>query len=593
MASRIDEDRIQKIFDDSKFQPTSSYIPCKDTGGHDVTPKRLFDVHSMRLIETSELLDKAGVRYVAISYSWNQKYHISLQDPNISWKVRFATDNWFSILCEQIKDIKMRYIWIDALCINQDSREDKELQVPLMGDYYHGAEIVMVVIDDIEQYRDHILSSTKILETIPNDIAYNARYSSVPDWLKLEHFVAAHTLIAILSKARWSKRIWTVQEITLSKSAIYFIPGVTSFTDAQISSLIMVKYMGATSHIEDITKSMLELPIEIQITESLTVESIMPNRCGRYLPITAAKQLILGRSCQLEQDKVYGILGLLHYGRDLKVDYRLTLDEIEKQLYTLASENGDSTWISGNDERHPHPGWSLAMRLEGLSVPSTIVIFSAPKIRNDAVEIVGGLCGRWKYVKELVPLLKPDIQSGPGYREVPLTRTCTSIITAISMKSSGLEACISSMKSAFYLYENDSDSTLASIVNRNGVFNSWLSRLLLNGIGKWSAEKLKGKDEGALFANAAARMYAWYGFGNRLSLIEINTNGNKSYKAVASLGLDQTSGFMFMIGLISKDFSVCIPVTRIREKIKRVGGLILIPVNETGSEIEQKSFSML
>ena len=319
MTSNADKDRDQERINGQEFQPVSSYIPYNNKEGHhNIIPKRLFDVRSMRLIETSRLHHEVDEKYVAISYSWNKKFHIDLQDQNISWKVQFATPHWLSTICEKIKEIQIRYIWIDALCINQDSKEDKELQVPLMGDYYHGAEFVMVVLDDIEQYRDDILTSASILETIPYNIEYKTRYSSVPDWFKLEHFVAAHNLISIFSKTRWSKRVWTVQEITLSNKAIYFIPGVTSFTDEQLSTLTMLKYMGGTSQVESITKHMMELPIKMEVTESLSVESIIPNRNNRYLPITAARQLLLGRSCQLEQDKVYGMLGLLHYGRDLK-----------------------------------------------------------------------------------------------------------------------------------------------------------------------------------------------------------------------------------------------------------------------------------
>lgn len=127
----------------------------------------------------------------------------------------------------------------------------------------------------------------------------------------------------------------------------------------------------------------------------------MPDKKKRYLSITEAQHLLLGRSCTLEQDKVYGILGLLRYGRSLKADYSLTLHEIEKKLYTLASINGDNTWISGNGERHPHPGWSMAMRSGDTPISSIINLFSAPRISNNTIEIVGIMCGRWRYVKEV------------------------------------------------------------------------------------------------------------------------------------------------------------------------------------------------
>ncbi len=587
MRSGTDKNCTQSENTNSQFQPISSYIPIEDMEADDAIPKRLFDVRSMKLVETSNIIDKEKIKYIAISYSWNEIHQANLQAPNISWEVKFSTSDWFSTVCEKVKEIQINYIWIDSLCIKQDSQKDKELQVPLMGDYYHGAELVMAVLDDIGQYREDILSSLQILDQIPYDIEFDMKYSSVPNWYELEHYVAAENLIGIISKSRWSKRIWTVQEIRLSKNSIYFIPYVASFTDKKLSKIMMLKYMGASSQIEDITKHMKELPVKFKPTESLSVGSIMPDKKKRYVSITEAQHLLFGRSCTLEQDKIYGILGLLSYGRSLKVDYNLSLHEIEKKLYTLASINGDNTWISGNGERHPHPGWSMAMRSGDTPSPSIIYLLSAPRINNDSIEIVGIKCGRWRYVKELTPLIEPDTES----REVPLTKTCTSIITATSMRSNSLESCTNALKSAFYLYDAESDSKLASIVDRNGIFDNWE---FTKGIERWSAKKLKGKDQGALFASASVIIPAWYRFGKRLSLIEIDTNcKDKNYRAVASLDENQASGDILMIGFISKEFSVCIPVIKSKEKLVRVGGIILVPINELNQEISPERFSML
>ena len=189
MFSGTDETRTQRENTSSEFQPISFYIPSEDMEADDRIPD-MVDVRSMRLVETSNIIDKTKIKYVAISYSWNEIHQVTLQDPNISWKVRFSTSDWLSAVCEKVKDIQLNYMWLDSLCINQNSKEDKELQVPLMGDYYHGAELVMVILDDIGQYREHILSSLQVLDEIPYDIEFDMKYSSVPDWYELEHFVA-------------------------------------------------------------------------------------------------------------------------------------------------------------------------------------------------------------------------------------------------------------------------------------------------------------------------------------------------------------------------------------------------------------------
>jgi hypothetical protein len=572
----------QRETTNSEFQPVSSYVPVVETTPEDASPRMLFDVRSMRLIETSTISDRSSIKYVAVSYSRNERCPTNLHDPAISWKIRFATSDWLSNVCDKVKETQIDYLWLDSLCINQDSDEDKELQIPLMGGYYHGAELVLVVLDDLEQYRDQILSSAGTIANIPEQIRYKPTYYAVPDWFDLKYFVAAHTIISIISKSRWSKRIWTVQEIRLAKRAIYFIPGIGAFSDVQLSTLAMLKYMGASSKIENSTKHMTDLPIGVYVTDSLVVDSIIPNKSQRYLPITGARQLFLGRDSALEQDRVYGMLGLLCYGEKLKADYSLTLCEIEKELYRLASDNGDNTWISGNGERHRDAGWGIAMKSHGIPIPGTLMLFSAPRISDGAIDIAGSVCGRWAYVKELTSLLEPGAASS---REVPLTKTCTSIITAISMRSHNLESCINALKAGFYLYGNDADYELASMIKRNGIFDGWLLKFFLNGIGAWSKEKLKGKDEGALFANATARMYGWYGFGRRLSLLKVNTNGkDNNYRAVASLEHGQISGLLLAIGLVSREMAACIPVIKVKGGLARVGGLILIPLNEMDKE---------
>jgi hypothetical protein len=35
--------------------------------------------------------------------------------------------------------LSLRYLWIDSLCIIQDSEQDKATELPSMGDYYYGS----------------------------------------------------------------------------------------------------------------------------------------------------------------------------------------------------------------------------------------------------------------------------------------------------------------------------------------------------------------------------------------------------------------------------------------------------------------------
>lgn len=579
--------------DEHKNTIVLSYVSDERYQNRDTIPRILFDVRAMATVKTATMADVTNVKYIAVSYSRQNNYKASFRDPAITWNVWFSSEHWLKDICDEAIKFEIYYIWIDALCINQDSDKDKEDQIPEMGSYYQMAEFVMVVLDDLFGSKDKILSAKTALHGIPEYLDFQPKYSNVPDWFQFSHFIAAHNICSIIGKSRWARRVWTVQEIRLCKKAVYYISGVTSFTDVQISTYMMLKYMGADSKIESVTRHMKELPIDIEPQKSLAVDSIMPIKNGKNFPYNAIQQLFIGREATIEQDKIYGMLGLVPYGRSMAANYNLTLEEIERDLYTIASCHGDNTWISGNGKRHRFPGWSLAMRSDGVPIPSIIGMFSHPVITDRGIDVHGCLCGQWSYVKDLVALDKP----GPGEGlEIPITRTCTSIITAIAMKSKNLDQCINALKASFYLYGDNSDKMLASIIDRNHIFDNFISKFMLNGIGAWATKELNGCNEKAesFFANAATIINTWYRHGNNLSLVEINTDKKiDRYVSVAALEPEYRSGHILVIGLISKDISVCIPVIKIEEKLRRVGGVILIQISNLTNDISLERFQML
>jgi hypothetical protein len=44
------------------------------------------------------------------------------------------------------KDILCKYCWIDTWCIDQNDAEDKLRQIPLMGEIYKGALLVLITV---------------------------------------------------------------------------------------------------------------------------------------------------------------------------------------------------------------------------------------------------------------------------------------------------------------------------------------------------------------------------------------------------------------------------------------------------------------
>lgn len=81
-------------------------------------------------------------KYGAISYAWGDaNIKAPIRIDNITWQ---ATTNLKSGLRHLGGKNERKYLWVDALCINQRSTQERNHQVPLMGSIYSQATTVRV-----------------------------------------------------------------------------------------------------------------------------------------------------------------------------------------------------------------------------------------------------------------------------------------------------------------------------------------------------------------------------------------------------------------------------------------------------------------
>ena len=98
------------------------------------------------------------------------------------------------------------WIWIDAICINQDDNEEKSKQVPLMGEIYSQAREVFVwlgdhhvsLVSDILTYIDGNLRLTRI-EKEPDRCFWLERVGAVLSRLVTMHIVPKRDVKALYS----------------------------------------------------------------------------------------------------------------------------------------------------------------------------------------------------------------------------------------------------------------------------------------------------------------------------------------------------------------------------------------------------------
>ena len=85
--------------------------------------------------------------YEALSYSWDTHLGLTSIFCNASLPLQI-TLNCASALRHLRLPTQIRILWVDAICIDQTSVSDKNIQIPLMRDIYRQAEVVLVWIGE-------------------------------------------------------------------------------------------------------------------------------------------------------------------------------------------------------------------------------------------------------------------------------------------------------------------------------------------------------------------------------------------------------------------------------------------------------------
>ncbi|KAH6672104.1 heterokaryon incompatibility protein-domain-containing protein [Halenospora varia] len=111
-------------------------------------PTRILDVGS--IVDSTVLLLISGdlkARYAALSYCWGGRQEVVAKEDSLEAMTRGIA---ISVLPKTIQDavtvtrrLGLRYLWVDALCIKQDSKEDWASESSKMADIYGNATITI------------------------------------------------------------------------------------------------------------------------------------------------------------------------------------------------------------------------------------------------------------------------------------------------------------------------------------------------------------------------------------------------------------------------------------------------------------------
>ncbi|KAM0558288.1 hypothetical protein ACHAPJ_004982 [Fusarium lateritium] len=115
-------------------------------------PKRVINIgpetnDGIHVIEYDDSTQQINEPYIALSHCWGKTQHlISTRETLDQWKQnipfrRFAKTFQDSIIIS--RELGIKYVWIDSLCIVQNDKKDWEIEAAKMASIYNGAELVL------------------------------------------------------------------------------------------------------------------------------------------------------------------------------------------------------------------------------------------------------------------------------------------------------------------------------------------------------------------------------------------------------------------------------------------------------------------
>ena len=333
------------------------------------------DIH-LEMLEIP--LDQDHLVFDALSYTWgNPTSELSRQNPWITRRVSprsyasqviYVNGKELTVTANLVYALKrlqprfhgrraVQYLWVDAICINQNDDQEKAEQVKMMGDIYKKAAEVLVrlgeedgdtdsemaivllrgiyhafvafaddseeaesIITQITQQGDDLQSDRPLATTglpIAELTGLLSKVCSLQKlWIERVDFhgldvrcdARAWAAVARLLGREWFSRLWTYQEKALARSATLLVGGLTmAWEDCNTVMGIITNYDNTSRK----TKVLPKGEARIFFESSQPLEANVLAAGGAHQNLFEVVRSTSTRACSDPRDKIYGILGTM------------------------------------------------------------------------------------------------------------------------------------------------------------------------------------------------------------------------------------------------------------------------------------------
>jgi hypothetical protein len=211
----------------------SSFFPARiiELGQHDTE----------RIFVRSEMLGNDGIKYLALSYCWGGEANFKTTTTNIDLHEKegirildLPKTVQDAIICT--REIGLHYLWVDALCIIQDSELDKKKQIPQIRSIFKNATCTIVAANSKTVF-DGFLDCRA-----PTESSGPLPYFAIDG--KIGTFRLVSFRINEYSEEPVNTRAWTLEEALLSRGLLIYSSG-TLLWECQAGNDIACQGVGA------------------------------------------------------------------------------------------------------------------------------------------------------------------------------------------------------------------------------------------------------------------------------------------------------------------------------------------------------------
>ncbi|KAI4648833.1 uncharacterized protein J4E79_009905 [Alternaria viburni] len=313
--------------------------------------------------------------YEALSYVWgdpNARKELMLDGETFT----VPLNSWVALHALRKNDHE-RVLWIDAICINQQDKNERISQVQMMGYIYSKASSVRVWLGAAREQDEDVIAILKRHASgngLEELLRHDSYYDTLQDFaeqgllldilLKMDNPGTAILIIrrfnqyqAVMNffKTAWWTRLWVVQEVALGRQVVF------QKGDSELDWEILVAayhntnaFLGSTYHgcvgevfqnYRDYLKQFESVALVAQVRELCGVESLRDSSSSSSnikeaaMKWSSVAHLVRNRNATFDQDRLYALYGLLPPSIAANPEMQPSLMSSVEEIYTEVTYN--------------------------------------------------------------------------------------------------------------------------------------------------------------------------------------------------------------------------------------------------------------